>query len=100
VLQLNLKTVKVVPVLNPDGTHKTIKHTISWPNAYLPERERNYISANHCQKNSNINIYDLVATHRVHPYKMKPVGGLAGYGKKQLNSKRHARRSKRQARRK
>ena len=100
VLQLNLKTVKVVPVLNPDGTHKSFSHSISWSNAYGPEDRRNFISASHCQQNSNINIYDLVTIHKVHPYKMEPVGGLAGYGKKQLHSKRHARRSKRHARRK
>ena len=96
VLQLHLKTVKVVPVLNPDGTHKSFTHSISWANSHAPISRRNFVSASHCQNNSNIDIYDLVAIHRVHPYKMEPVGGLAGYGKKkrskQLRRKRQTRR--------
>lgn len=100
-IQLNLKTVIVEPILNPDGTPKSFSHSISWANSHAPVERRNFVSASHCQKNSNIDIYDLVAIHRVHPYKMEPVGGLAGYGKKKRSKQiRKQIRRKRQTRRK
>jgi hypothetical protein len=101
VLQLKLKTVIVVPVLNPDGTHKSFTRTVSWQNSYGPKESWNYISANHCQKNSSINLYDLVAIHRYEQqYKMNPVGGLAGFGKRRKQSRRKQIRRKRQTPRK
>lgn len=52
-----IKVFYITPHLDIDGTHETISYTSSYQNAYT--RDPDYVSANHCQKGSNISIYDI-----------------------------------------
>ena len=50
----------ITPVLDSDGTHKLITHTVSYQNSRLDiMMPPNYVSANHCQSGSAISIFDI-----------------------------------------
>jgi len=58
-LVLHHKIVHIVPMME-DGVHKKILFSATFKNVHGDVKQRDYVSANHCQEGSDIMIYTLV----------------------------------------